>query len=264
MRKVKDLTNMTFGRWTVISYDKPLTPYGADKHHTWKCRCGCGTTRSVRGSNLTKGISKSCGCVSIEKTISSRLKNLAGQQFGKITIINYAGSRSKKSAWHCQCDCGTCKIIRGADLRNGKISSCGCTTKKRTHGLSNNRKEYAKYLMSNPIRKLRTRISNSVAKSLKRKGTNKSNKSILDYLPYSIHELKCHLERLWEPWMSWSNYGGVSNDPNKSWWIDHIIPHSFFNYTSLSDPEFIKCWSLENIRPLEKIANIKKGAYYER
>ena len=59
--------------------------------------------------------------------------------------------------------------------------------------------------------------------------------------------------------MAWDNYGGRTEDPRKTWHIDHIIPHSSFNYISLEDTEFQKCWALENLRPLEKIENMKKG-----
>jgi hypothetical protein len=53
-----NLTGRTFGRWTVLGYA------GRDgDSHSWQCRCACGTQRNVRGSNLRKGISRSCGCL---------------------------------------------------------------------------------------------------------------------------------------------------------------------------------------------------------
>jgi 5-methylcytosine-specific restriction endonuclease McrA len=45
------------------------------------------------------------------------------------------------------------------------------------------------------------------------------------------------------------------------WVIDHIVPHSLFNYTSASDELFVKCWSLKNLRPLEKTKNRDKWDY---
>ena len=82
-------------------------------------------------------------------------------------------------------------------------------------------------------------------------------------MPYSIDDLKQHLESLWESWMNWDNYGGKSNDERMTWWIDHIKPHAMFNYQSLDDPQFQECWALSNLRPLEKISNIRKNAKYE-
>lgn len=51
----KDLTGHTFGIWIVI---------GASKKSGYvKCRCKCGTERDVLRESLTRGASKSCGCV---------------------------------------------------------------------------------------------------------------------------------------------------------------------------------------------------------
>jgi len=55
--------------------------------------------------------------------------------------------------------------------------------------------------------------------------------------------------------MNWNNYGNY-------WAIDHIKPRSLFTYISPNDPEFKKCWSLDNLQPLEKIENIKKNNLY--
>lgn len=58
--------------------------------------------------------------------------------------------------------------------------------------------------------------------------------------------------------MTWDNYGRY-NSNKQTWQIDHIIPQSLLPYDSFSHPNFQKCWALENIRPLETVANIKKG-----
>jgi hypothetical protein len=81
---------------------------------------------------------------------------------------------------------------------------------------------------------------------------------IFNHLEYTIDELKQYIESLWEPWMSWDNYGLYSKD-KQTWQIDHIIPQSKLPFISLEDQNFRKCWALENLRPLETIANIKKG-----
>lgn len=49
----KDKSGQVFGQWTVL------------KRHVgtmWKCRCTCGTIKSVSGTSLKLGKSKSCGC----------------------------------------------------------------------------------------------------------------------------------------------------------------------------------------------------------
>lgn len=83
---------------------------------------------------------------------------------------------------------------------------------------------------------------------------NKGNKSIFDFLPWTIDDLIKHLEYQFEPWMNWQNYGNKLG----CWSIDHIYPDSRFNYKSVDDKEFQKCWALENLQPLDHIKNIKK------
>ena len=46
-------------------------------------------------------------------------------------------------------------------------------------------------------------------------------------------------------------------------WVFHIKPKSLFNYTYPEDQEFKDCWALNNLQPMEKIANIKKSNHYE-
>lgn len=96
---------------------------------------------------------------------------------------------------------------------------------------------------------------------------NKNGKSVLKYLPYSIEKLKEHLEKLFEPWMTWENYGKYSvktwDDNDTATWkwnIDHIIPHSTFKYSYMEDQAFIDCWALANLRPYSAKQNIIDGA----
>jgi len=56
--KIVDLTGKKFERLTVIS-KAGLGPTG---HREWKCMCDCGEEITVRGTSLTRGSTKSCGC----------------------------------------------------------------------------------------------------------------------------------------------------------------------------------------------------------
>jgi uncharacterized Fe-S center protein len=49
----------------------------------------------------------------------------------------------------------------------------------------------------------------------------------------------------------------------RTWNIDHIIPQSSLPYNSMEEENFQKCWALENLRPMEAFANIKKGKKIE-
>lgn len=110
--------------------------------------------------------------------------------------------------------------------------------------------------------KLREHLSKMVYKALTRRSSSKKGHSMMRFLPYSIDELKLHLQAQFEPWMTWDNHGKYEknswNDNDSSTWkwqLDHIIPHSLFHYTSMKDREFKECWSLENLRPLNAKQN---------
>lgn len=100
-----------------------------------------------------------------------------------------------------------------------------------------------------PVYKLRRNCSTMIWQALHKK---KNGLSILKYLTYSMKDLKIHLESQFDEKTSWENYGSY-------WHIDHIIPQSKLSYTSMEDDNFKKCWALDNLRPLEAIANIKKS-----
>lgn len=120
---------------------------------------------------------------------------------------------------------------------------------------------------TNPTVKLRDIIRGSVNKALKRNDASKNGNSCLDYLPYTIEELKEYLESQFEPWMSWENHGKYNaktwNDLDPATWtwqIDHKEPHSNFSYISMDDQAFKDCWALDNLQPLSAKQNVLDGA----
>lgn len=135
---------------------------------------------------------------------------------------------------------------------------------------NNVRKHHNKYYknkrLNNKNFRIRSAVSASINFYLKSNNSSKNGKSCLDYLQYSIDELKTYLESKFEPWMNWGNYGKYNvktwNDIDKSTWtwqIDHIIPQSKFLYTSMNDSNFKLCWSLDNLRPLSSKQNFIDG-----
>lgn len=62
----------------------------------------------------------------------SKLIDLTGQQFGRLTVIRRVEDRligktnRRAMAWECKCSCGNTKIVLGEDLKRNKTKSCGC------------------------------------------------------------------------------------------------------------------------------------------
>lgn len=73
-----------------------------------------------------------------------------------------------------------------------------------------------------------------------------------DLVGYTVDDLRKHLELQFTDEMSWENYGSY-------WHVDHIRPVSDFKFTSPKDKEFLECWSLWNLQPLEGPENMSKG-----
>ncbi|MCI9146838.1 MAG: hypothetical protein HFG73_01025 [Hungatella sp.] len=57
---------------------------------------------------------------------STKKLNLAGQIFGKLTVLEPAGNIGTKTAWLCRCQCGKELVVKTCYLRNGHVVSCGC------------------------------------------------------------------------------------------------------------------------------------------
>lgn len=117
---------------------------------------------------------------------------------------------------------------------------------------------------TDPAFRLRKDLSRVIQVALKENGGSKHNFSVMKFLPYSIQQLKEHIEQQFEVWMTWDNHGKhthnyADNDPTTwTWNIDHIIPQSKLPYVSMEDDNFQKCWELSNLRPLKSIDNIRK------
>lgn len=111
--------------------------------------------------------------------------------------------------------------------------------------------------------KEKNKIKNDINFSLKkkilfliRKKIKKAGAAVIQRLSYSMTDLQIHIESQFESWMNWNNQGAYNkatwDDNDKSTWVwqlDHIIPHSTFNYSSIEDQSFKECWALNNLRP---------------
>lgn len=134
-----NLTGQRFGNLTVISYTDVLrSDNGNSRMVRWRCRCDCGKELLVNGRSLRKGTTKSCGCYQKKVVSESLTDNLVGQRFGKLVVVERAGSRIRNNShsgiaarWRCICDCGNSIVTDGWSLKCGDNVSCGCSTVSR-------------------------------------------------------------------------------------------------------------------------------------
>ena len=125
MPKAVDITGQRFGRLIARERAADLI-YSGRPFTAWRCDCDCGASSVATASGLTRGLSKSCGCLRRE-TGKFKAVDLTGERFGRLTVVRRVGSRHGKALWACDCDCGT----RGHEttqnqLQRGHAQSCGC------------------------------------------------------------------------------------------------------------------------------------------
>lgn len=135
MSKLVDITGLKVERWTVLKY------VGKAK---WLCRCDCGTEKIVNGYNLRHEKTRSCGCLRKETAtiIGSRkgnIKDLTGQRFGRLTVLEVHDITNRGAHWKCLCDCGNTHIVQSGHLSFGSIKSCGCGHGNHKHDRSGER-----------------------------------------------------------------------------------------------------------------------------
>jgi hypothetical protein len=133
MGKAKSLTGQRFGKLVVI---KDTGKRNNSKRIIYSCKCDCGNEFETTGFNLSRGDTKSCGCLKIEKS-KQRYINLVGKKFGKYKVIAETHKRNP-TMFLCECECGNKIEVRSASLINGTSKGC-VKCSQITHGMSNSR-----------------------------------------------------------------------------------------------------------------------------
>lgn len=118
MSKAIDLTGQRFGR--LIAIEK--TDKRKNSQVVWKCVCDCGNVCLVKLSNLTRGHTKSCGCLAKELSIN-KLKKISHESI----LLNMKKAHTKENKLRLKISNGDVLGTR-ATLLTSKIS------KKNTSG----------------------------------------------------------------------------------------------------------------------------------
>lgn len=164
--KAIDLTGQRFGKLVVIERaPNHYSPSGIPVV-MWKCLCDCQKDKEnpeyvyKRGTELRRGHGLSCGCDTKEKQSKAQRKNLINQKFGRLTVLEYVGTKmygkeklSSNALWKCICDCQLNKpdeekeycYFTTNELVSGNSLSCGCYKIERLKEMLHARKTLNEY-----------------------------------------------------------------------------------------------------------------------
>lgn len=124
----------------------------------------------------------------------------------------------------------------------------------RKNNIDHHRETKSKYERTrksiDPIYKLIGNFRTAIYTVLKENNISK-NTHYFEMLGYTAEELRIHLESQLTDGMTWENYG--------KWHVDHKLPITSFTFNDVTDDEFKKCWSLDNLQPMWGDENIRKS-----
>ena len=134
-------------RVTVIKRIEDYVGSTGFKEPQWECLCECGNIFTATTKTLRSGQTKSCGCLLRESVYDRTFKDLTGQKFGKLTVLYRAADYIEpngrlRTMWHCVCECGNEKDIRGNNLTSKSTQSCGCLTKENARSIDKELRQY--------------------------------------------------------------------------------------------------------------------------
>ena len=169
MPKFIDKTGMIFGQLTVLSRAE-----NKGKSVYWNCKCSCGKEICVRGDRLTQSKvddrgNPSCGHLRMEHVKETICKNLIGQKFGRLTVLEKTNKQSNNKAyiWKCQCECGNIVELPTDALtrKDHPTRSCGCLQKEKA-------RDFLTQVVNKKIPKIGENINNFIIKDIELRPTN--------------------------------------------------------------------------------------------
>ena len=162
------------------------------------------------------------------------------------TIDRFSVEKHKNGNLYTRNVCKNCKYkqcdhekLKARHRKYGKLHR----SKKTAYERNRIRYDEQYRLIRNLKSKLRATIRNQ----------QKIGSAIKD-LGCSISEFKNYLQSLWQPGMTWDNYGFGAG----KWVIDHILPLSKIDLSNRE--EFLKVNHYTNLQPMWFEVNSKKGA----
>jgi len=106
------------------------------KCNAWRCKCVCNNEVFKSTYELTKGGAKSCGCMDFYYKSLAKKKDLTGQRFFRLFVLEeikerfYTPQGIPQIKYRCLCDCGNIVEVYAGNLRKGNTKSCGCLNRE--------------------------------------------------------------------------------------------------------------------------------------
>lgn len=212
-------------------------------------------------TSATSAVNRNSWCRSCTRDAKARQR----RELGTLTVGKHVRKPVRTREEDDKVRCSSCKIWKDrGDFFSSKDTPCGCASRcKCCLKAKRNRKYFSEYrkrrFLEDPSFKLscqlRSRLYCATQDQLrtgKFKHTRKVGSAVRD-LGCSVPELKVHLEALFQPGMTWKNWGLGAD----CWHIDHIKPLRSFDLTDRA--QFLKAAHFSNLQPLWERDNLSKG-----
>lgn len=146
--------------------------------------------------------------------------------------------------------CKKCEYYRHKSWKQSNIEKMreynkSYSQKNKKRILTNQRNWFNEKMKTDGVFRLKILTRNAIKDSFRGKFFHKKNKTV-EILGCSFPEFKLYLEKKFEPWMNFDNYGKYNGEFNYGWDIDHIIPTS----TAKTEEELLKLNHYTNLIPL--------------
>jgi uncharacterized protein (DUF2249 family) len=114
------------------------------------------------------------------------------------------------------------------------------------------RERYHSILKYDEKFQLKRRMAKGIRRTLV---DGKKGRSWEQFVDYDVKKLMSHLKKTMPDGYSWEDF---QNNPS-GFHIDHIIPVDAFNFDTVDQIDFRKCWALKNLRLIPAKDNLAKG-----
>lgn len=152
---------------------------------------------------------------------------------------------NQRARYHIDVETSRAKGREKSRKPENKLKQKEWLEKNREHS----RAYYRNKRKTDPLFRLAANLR-SRTKAAFRKGSFTKNSSLSEYLGCSMEEFKTHLESLFQPGMTWDNYGRESSQ----WTLDHTIALT----VAKTEEEMHKLCHHSNMKPMWFIYNVMK------